>query len=58
VVGSWDKQIDNSHAETVTKALDIPLIIADAKVIEVIGDALPITVDSDEGFIYNGFKHI
>ncbi|MDR1664976.1 MAG: pyruvate kinase [Clostridiales bacterium] len=55
VVGSWE-QVDVSHAETVAKALDIPLIIADAKVIDLIGDGLAVTLDSDEGFIYNGFR--
>jgi pyruvate kinase len=55
IVGSWE-QVDTSHAETVAKALDIPLIIANAKVIDLIGDGLPITVDSDEGFIYNGYR--
>jgi pyruvate kinase len=56
IVGTWDKNTDISHAETVTRALDIPLIVSDAKVVDLIGDAMPITVDSDEGFIYNGFK--
>jgi pyruvate kinase len=58
VVGSWDKKVDLGHAETVSKALDIPMVVADAKVVDLIGDALPITVDSNEGFIYNGFKPI
>jgi pyruvate kinase len=56
VVGSWDKKVDISHAETVAKALDKPLIVADGRVVDLISDALPITVDSNEGFIYNGFK--
>jgi pyruvate kinase len=57
VIGSWDK-IDASHAETVTKALDIPLIRANAKVIHFIGEGIPVTVDSDEGFVYNGYKQL
>lgn len=57
VVGSWE-QVDTSHAETVSKALDIPLIIANAKVIDLIGEGLPVTIDSHEGFVYNGFKEI
>ena len=55
VVGSWE-QVDTSHAETVAKALDIPLIIADEKVVDLIGDAVPITVDCNEGFVFNGYR--
>jgi pyruvate kinase len=57
VIGSWE-DIDVSHAETVSKALDIPLIRAMQKVIHFIGEGIPVTVDSDEGFVYNGFKEI
>jgi pyruvate kinase len=55
VVGSWEK-VDTSHAETVAKLRDIPLIIADARVIDLIGEGIPVTVDSNEGFVYNGFR--
>ncbi len=55
VVGSWEK-VDNSHAETVGKALDIPVIVCDVKVVDLIADGVPITVDSKSGFVYNGFK--
>jgi len=55
VVGSWEN-IDNSHAETVAKALDIPLIVAKQKVIDLIPDGIAITVDSKNGFVYNGYK--
>jgi len=55
VVGSWEN-IDNSHAETVAKALEIPLIIAKQKVIDLIPDGIAITVDSKNGFVYNGYK--
>jgi pyruvate kinase len=55
VVGSWEN-VDNSHAETVAKALDIPLIVAKQKVVDLIPDGVPITVDSKNGFVYNGFK--
>jgi len=55
VVGSWEK-IDNSHAETVSKALDVPLLIADARVVDMIRPGLPVTVDSNEGFVFNGYK--
>ena len=55
VVGSWEN-VDNAHAETVAKALDIPLIIAKQKVIDLIPDGIAITVDSKNGFVYNGYK--
>lgn len=55
VVGSWE-QIDNSHAETVAKALDIPMIIANERVIDLVGEGIPVTLDSDNGFIYNGYR--
>ncbi len=56
VVGSWEK-VDNSHAEIVAEALDIPVIICDANVVDLIQDGIPITVDSKKGFVYNGFRH-
>jgi len=56
IVGSWE-HIDNSHAKTVAKALDIPLIIANQKVIDLIPDGIAITVDSINGIVYNGFRH-
>jgi len=56
IVGSWEKDIDNSHAEIVAKALDIPVIICKEKVIDLISDGLPITVDPVQGFVYNGIK--
>ncbi|MDR1912879.1 MAG: pyruvate kinase [Clostridiales bacterium] len=57
IVGSWEN-VDNSHAETVAKALDIPLIIAKQRVIDLIPDGIAITVDSKNGFVYNGYKEI
>ncbi|MCL2664638.1 MAG: pyruvate kinase [Defluviitaleaceae bacterium] len=57
VVGSWDN-IDNSHAETVAKALDIPLVICTEKVINIISEGTPVTVDSENGFVYNGFRDL
>ncbi|MDR1000896.1 MAG: pyruvate kinase [Clostridiales bacterium] len=55
VVGTWEN-VDNSHAETVAKALDIPLIIAKQRVTDSIPDGIAITVDSKNGFVYNGYK--
>ncbi|MCL2852636.1 MAG: pyruvate kinase [Defluviitaleaceae bacterium] len=57
VVGSWEN-VDNSHAETVAKALDLPLIICKTKPIDLISNGAPITVDPIKGFVYNGFKDI
>ena len=56
VVGSWEN-IDHSHAETVSKALDKPLIISHQKVIDVVPQSTPITVDTAKGLIYRGFKN-
>ena len=53
VVGS-DKKVDFTHAETVARALDLPLIICDERVIDVIPGGTAITVDSEKGFVYNG----
>ncbi len=55
VVGSWEK-VDNSHTEIIAEALDIPVIICDANVVDLIQDGIPITVDSKNGFVYNGFR--
>ncbi len=55
VVGSWEK-LDSSHTETIAEALDIPVIICDANVVDLIQDGIPITVDSKNGFVYNGFR--
>ncbi len=57
VVGSWE-EIDNSHAETVGKALDIPVIVCNVKVVDLIQDGIPITVDSKSGFVYNGTREV
>ncbi|MCL2699879.1 MAG: pyruvate kinase [Defluviitaleaceae bacterium] len=55
VVGSWEK-IDNTHAETVARALEKPLIVCEQKVVDLISDGLPITVDTVNGFVYNGIR--
>jgi pyruvate kinase len=55
VVGTWEN-VDNGHAETVARALDIPLIIARQRVTDSIPDGIAITVDSKNGFVYNGYK--
>ena len=55
VVGSWE-QVDTRHAETVAKALDIPLLIAKEKVVDLIGEGIAITVDCSQGFVFNGYR--
>ena len=55
IVGSDIPEVYD-HAETVAKALDIPLIICNEKVIDVIPNGCHITVDSKNGFVYNGNK--
>lgn len=56
VVGSWEN-VDNSHAETVAKALDKPLIVSSHKVVDVVPQNTPITVDTTKGLVYRGFKN-
>jgi len=55
VVGSWEN-IDNSHAETVAKALGLPLIVCKTKPSDLIPHGTPITVDSVKGLVYRGYK--
>jgi pyruvate kinase len=55
VTGSWET-VDLSHAETVAKALDIPMLNAHVRVVDFVNPGSPVTVDTDEGFLYNGFK--
>jgi pyruvate kinase len=55
IVGS-DMPVDYSHAETVARALDIPIIICNEKVVDLIPNGCPITVDSKFGFVYNGIR--
>ena len=55
VVGSWE-DVDVSHAETVAKALEIPLLVADVKAVDFVRSGVPITVDTDDGLMYNGYR--
>ncbi|MCL1792835.1 MAG: pyruvate kinase [Oscillospiraceae bacterium] len=55
VVGSWEN-VDISHAETVAKALEIPLLAADVKAVDFVRSGVPITVDTDAGLMYNGYR--
>jgi pyruvate kinase len=55
VIGSWEN-VDFSHAETVAKALDIPMLSVNVRVVDFVNPGNPVTVDTDEGFLLNGFK--
>jgi phosphohistidine swiveling domain-containing protein len=55
VTGSW-AQVDLNHAETVAKALDIPMLNVGVHVVDFVNPGLPVTVDTDDGFLLNGYK--
>lgn len=45
---------ENSHAEIVGHALDIPVVICNNRVTDLIKDGTLITVDAKKGFVYSG----
>lgn len=53
VVGPMDR-IENCHAEIAGRALNIPVVVCNAKVIDFIPNEALITVDARNGFIYSG----
>ena len=53
IVGS-NQKIDNSHAEIACKALNKPILICKEQVIDLIMSGITITVDCDNGLVYNG----
>lgn len=53
VVGPLDQNV-NSHAEVAGTALDIPVIVCNAKVVDFIPAHSLITVDAEKGFVYKG----
>jgi pyruvate kinase len=53
IVGPIDN-VENCHAEIVGRALDIPVIICNTKVIDYIPNDTLITVDAKKGFVYFG----
>ena len=53
VVGPLDQNV-NSHAEVAGMALDIPVIVCTAKVVDFIPAHSLITVDAEKGFVYKG----
>lgn len=55
VVGPLDQNV-NSHAEVAGMALDIPVIVCNAKVVDFIPAHSLITVDAEKGFVYKGIS--
>ncbi|MCL2218060.1 MAG: PEP-utilizing enzyme, partial [Defluviitaleaceae bacterium] len=55
VIGSWEK-LDFSHAETVAKALDIPMLHLPVRAVDFVKPGLGVTVDTNEGHLLNGYK--
>ena len=55
VIGSWEN-LDFSHAETVAKALNIPLLRAGVRVVDFVKTGIPVTVDTNNGLLLNGYK--
>ena len=53
VVGPLDQNA-NSHAEVAGSALDIPVIVCNAKVVDMVPQQALITVDAEKGFVYKG----
>ena len=53
VVGPLDQNV-NSHAEVAGMALDIPVSVCNAKVVDFIPAHSLITVDAEKGFVYKG----
>jgi len=55
VIGSWEA-VDLTHAETVAKALDIPLLTTKVRAVDFVNQGLAVTVDTDAGLLINGFR--
>ena len=53
VIGS-DQPTNTLHAETACLALQIPLIVCKERVVDLIQNGATITVDTTDGFVYNG----
>ncbi len=45
---------ENNHAEIVGRTLDIPVILCNSKITNIIRDSTPITVEAGTGFVYDG----
>ena len=56
VVGPMDQNVD-CHAEIAGSALDIPVIVCNAKVVDFILNDTLITVDAEKGLVYKGIPN-
>ena len=54
VVGTWEN-IDQSHAKTVAKALELPMLQVKVRVVDFVKTGTPVTVDTDKGLLINGY---
>ena len=55
VIGS-DQPINTTHAETACYALQIPLLVCTERVVDLVQTGATITVDMNDGFVYNGAR--
>jgi len=55
VVGSWEN-VDLGHAETVAKALELPLLRVKVRPVDFVKPGTPVTVDTNEGLLINGYR--
>ena len=55
VVGTWEKD-ESEQAKVVADLLDIPVIVCNENVVEIVPDWISITLDSIKGIVYNGNK--
>jgi len=54
IVGTWEN-VDLSHAETVAKALEIPMLRVKVRAVDFVKSGTPVTVDTDAGLLINGY---
>jgi len=54
VVGSWEN-VDLSHAETVAKALELPMLRVKVRPVDFVKSGTPVTVDTNKGLLINGY---
>ncbi|MCL2573118.1 MAG: pyruvate kinase [Defluviitaleaceae bacterium] len=54
VVVGTDQNLSQTHAEIACKALRKPLIVCTERVIDLIHSGVTVTIDCEEGFVYNG----
>jgi len=54
VVGSWEN-VDLRHAETVSKALGLPMLRVKVKPVDFVKTGTPVTVDTNAGLLINGY---